>query len=101
MALVDEVDFTMVEGHAPSRRVEIYALSTCAFCEKAIAWFRERGESFGYVYIDRLDPDFKARLKAELKERHGAIPVYPFVTVDRTHGVSGYDTGKYLALLES
>lgn len=80
-------------------RIEVYALSTCAFCEKALEYLRHRGLAFDYVFVDQLDPEFKRQLKAELKAAYGDIPVFPFLVLDRRASVSGYTPEKYDQLL--
>jgi len=99
MSALEQVQFTHVEGKPDqSKSIEVFALSTCAFCERALAWLKDKNFSYDYVFLDQLDPEFKRQVKGELKEKHGNIPVFPLIILDKTEAISGFSEEKYEGL---
>ncbi|HQO39707.1 MAG TPA: glutaredoxin family protein, partial [Spirochaetota bacterium] len=64
---MENINFTYEEGKSKAGDVTVYALSTCAFCKKALKFLRENSISFRYVYVDELDYESREELKARLR----------------------------------
>ncbi len=78
--------------------VTIYSLTTCGWCAKAKAFFRERGINPFVIEYDMAGPELQAKISAELRE-HGAHG-FPFVKIGR-HVVPGYAPENYERLLKA
>jgi glutaredoxin len=83
---------------ATTPTVIVYSLTTCGWCAKAKAYFRERGISPFIVEFDMAGPDLQARISAEMTE-HGATG-FPFVKIG-AHVVPGYSPQDYERLLKA
>lgn len=104
MALMESIEcvhFDAKPAHKDfSKHLRVYALSTCAFCEDAIAFLKEEGLPFEYVFIDDLGTEIKRGLKLEIKAKFGQISVFPLLVIDHTTPISGYNHEKWVKLLE-
>ncbi|MFP4112821.1 MAG: glutaredoxin family protein [Spirochaetota bacterium] len=87
---IDKVDFTEVPGSSERYELTVYALSTCAFCKRAMEFLTEHGVGYRYVFLDQLDFDLKRAVKQELKERYENLPVFPVLTIDGKEAISGF-----------
>mgnify|MGYP000934658166 CR=1 FL=1 len=99
MSVQDKIDFTNVEGDSTGHSITVYALSTCGFCRRAISYLRDRKLAFRYVNIDQLEPEIKAELRAELRERHQRSLIFPFLVVDGDKSTTGFVKEKWDELL--
>jgi glutaredoxin-like protein NrdH len=55
--------------------------------------------SHRYIYLDRIDPDLKKKIKTELKSRYENLPVFPVVLVDRETALSGFTESRWRSVL--
>ncbi len=92
---IDKVEFNEVPGDAEPHKLTVYALSTCAFCKKAMRYLEEQGLTYRYIFLDQLDFDLKREVKQELKSRHRNIPVFPILTIDDDEALSGFAEQKW------
>ncbi len=92
---IDKVEFTEVPGSAEPHRLTVYALSTCAFCKKAMRYLESKGLTYRYVFLDQLDFDLKREVKQDLKSKFRNIPVFPVLTIDDHDAVSGFTEQKW------
>ena len=92
---IEKVEFIEVPGEAEPHRLTVYALSTCAFCRKAMRYLEEKGLTYRYIYLDQLDFDLKREVKQELKSRFRNIPVFPVLTIDDEEALSGFAEQKW------
>ncbi len=99
MSYVESVEYSKVDGTRADRHLRIYALSTCAFCEKAMNFLKEQNYQFEYLFMDLIDREVKRSIKSELKEKHGSIPLFPLLVVDGETAVSGFTEEKWRELL--
>jgi len=99
MTFIESVTYTKVEKSpdfvGTAHKLQVYALSTCAFCERALQFLKAQGLEHEFIFVDNLDPETKRSLKAELKEKYGNIPVFPLLVVDETTGLSGFTEEKW------
>ena len=77
------------------KKLVVYALSTCGFCERAMKFLQDLGLGYDFIFIDELEPWIKAALKEELKERFGAATVFPYLVIDDSTTVVGYTEEKW------
>ncbi len=103
MSLIDTVDYHVISAEADEqnagRQLTLYALSTCAFCEKAQDYLKKAKLSFSYIFLDDMELETKKALKVELKASFGNIPVFPLLVLNGTKSVSGFSEEKYQAFL--
>jgi glutaredoxin-like protein NrdH len=92
---IEKVEFIEVPGKAEPHKLTIYALSTCAYCRKAMRYLEEHGLTYRYIYLDQLDFDLKREVKQELKSRFLNIPVFPVLTIDGEDALSGFVQQKW------
>ncbi|MCK5587553.1 MAG: glutaredoxin family protein [Candidatus Lokiarchaeota archaeon] len=93
-----EIEFIHVLGNNKSRKVTLYALSTCGFCKRALAFLRENSIDFRYVFVDYLEKKVVGDLREELKEKSGRRHiVYPFLIVDDAPILVGFNEVNYKA----
>ncbi len=92
---LDKIDYKIVPGLNKDRKLKLYALSTCAFCKKAMTYLEEQGYEFQYIYLDQLDLDLKREAKKELKNTYGNVPVFPILTIDDSDAISGFIEPKW------
>ncbi len=83
-------DVEVVEGSDSGRDPFVFALSTCGFCRKAIAFLKERGVAFSYVYVDRLKPEEKKRIRTFVSETFNTSITYPFLIMKGNKWISGF-----------
>ena len=91
-----EIEFIHVSGNNKSHQVTLYALSTCGFCKRAIAFLKENSIDFKYVFVDQLEKKAVGDLRDELKEKSGRRHVaYPFLISDDEKFLGGFNEEKY------
>ena len=90
-----EVKFTCENGSRNCGDIKLYALSTCAFCKKALKYLRENSISFMYVFVDDMDPDEKDKLKSELKEKYKRDVGFPFMIINDDKIIVGFREEEY------
>ena len=93
---MDDIKFIFEEGNRKPGEVKVYALSTCAFCKKALKFLRENSICFSYVYVDELDPEVKEKLKAWLREKYKEETGFPFLVIDDSTVLIGFNEEKYI-----
>lgn len=97
--MIDKLDFTQEEGRINSKDLTVYALSTCAFCKKAINFLKEKDVAFRYIYLDKINPMVKQTVKSELKQKYESLPVFPILVIDNERAVSGFSEEKWKDIL--
>jgi glutaredoxin-like protein NrdH len=100
MSVEEKLKFTVQEGKDSRHDLTVYALSTCGYCKRALAYLQEKSLAFRYVYIDLLPPDVKTELKDELKEKFQRTLLFPFLVVDGKEATAGFDQEKWNDLLK-
>jgi glutaredoxin-like protein NrdH len=85
-AMLETLTYTDVAGSRPGPEITVYALSTCGFCKRALAWLGSKGLAYRYVYMDLVPHEVKTEAKRLLKERFKADVSFPFAVIDgKTH----------------
>ncbi len=97
--MIEGVEFTRETGTKDSHDVTVYALSTCGFCKRAIAYLRDNSVQFKYVYVDMLNFEIKQDLKKALAEKYSERVVFPFLVVDDSKCSAGFIEEEWNRLL--
>ncbi len=96
---MDDIKFTPEAGIKYPGEIRVYALSTCAFCKKALKFLRDNSICFSYVFVDELDPQVKDEIKAGLHRKFGEDVGFPFLVIDDKTVIVGFSEDKYNNLL--
>lgn len=92
---MDDITFIKENGTVNDGEIIIYALSTCAFCKKALNFLRENSIVFSYIYVDEFDFDKKQRIKEGLKQKYNRDVAFPFLVLNRTKVIVGFNEEEY------
>ncbi len=92
---MDDIVFIKEDGEKKKGEIIIFALSTCAFCRKALKFLRENSISFSYVYVDEFEHDKKTKIKNELKEKYKKDIGFPFLILNGTEVIIGFTEDEY------
>jgi glutaredoxin-like protein NrdH len=88
--MLDTLDYTSVPGSRAEHEITVYALSTCGFCKRALAFLNDRGIAYRYVYMDRVPLETKTEAKKALKERFKDEVAFPFAVIDGNRHLVGF-----------
>jgi glutaredoxin len=97
---IDQVTYKEIEGDRQEHDVILYALSTCAFCRRAIEYLKKEHIQFRYAYLDQIDVETKRAVKRELAERFDNIVVFPILVVDDQRAYSGFTESVWARALD-
>jgi glutaredoxin len=86
-----ELEFTLEEGSNEKNDVAVYALSTCGFCKRGINFLRTNSIKFRLLYFDNLPIEYKTELRLELEKKYETKIYFPFLVINDTLTLSGYD----------
>jgi glutaredoxin-like protein NrdH len=89
-AMLDTLAYTDVAGSRPGPEITVYALSTCGFCKRALAWLDAKGFAYRYVYMDLVPLEVKTDAKRQLKERFKADVSFPFAVIGGKDHLVGF-----------
>jgi glutaredoxin-like protein NrdH len=89
-SMLETLGYTTVEGTRKDRRIIVYALSTCGFCKKAMAFLQDKGFTYRYVYVDQIPLETKNEAKKALKERFHVDISFPFAVIDDDSHLVGF-----------
>ncbi|HPJ35058.1 MAG TPA: glutaredoxin family protein [Spirochaetota bacterium] len=96
---MENIEFINEKGARSIGEVKVYALSTCAFCKKALKFLRENSINFMYIYVDDMEHDDKQALKKKLKERYKKDVGFPFMVINDDRVIVGFLEKEYKKLL--
>ncbi len=88
--MLDDLDYTLVEGTRKDHAISLYTLSTCGFCKKAMAFLGRQGFSYRYIHVDLIPRERKTAIKKVLKESFNQDVAFPFAVIDDTSHLVGF-----------
>ncbi len=92
----ENLEFAKVEGEKKPCDIQIYALSTCGFCRRALAFLRNNKITFRYIYVDQLSYDLRQKIKRNLMAKFEQRIGFPFAVIDDGEKVLvGFTETKY------
>ncbi len=94
---MNDIIFTEEPGVHNVGDIKIYALSTCAFCKKALNYLREKLICFEYIYVDDLKWGMKRELKTYLKDKYNRDVGFPFLVINDETVLVGFRENEYEA----
>ncbi len=95
---MEDIKFIIEDGNKDFGEVKVYALSTCAFCKKALKYLRDNKIKFMYIYVDDLAPDNKQELKERLKQTYKKDVGFPFMIINGEQVIVGFKEEEYKTL---
>jgi len=88
--MLDTLDYVSVPGSVRDHDITIYALSTCGFCKRAIAFLNDRKVAYRYIHVDSIPLETKTEVKRLLKEKFKEDVAFPFAVVDGDKHLVGF-----------
>jgi glutaredoxin len=88
--MLDTLEYTPVDGAIKDHEIVVFALSTCGFCKRAMAFLNEKGFAYRYIYIDKIPLEKKTEVKRILKEQYKDDVAFPFATIDGSAHLVGF-----------
>jgi glutaredoxin-like protein NrdH len=88
--MLDTLEYTRVEGENKTHTVTVYALSTCGFCKRALAFLDANKVEYSYVYMDKIPLETKNKAKQVLKDRFHQDVAFPFAVIDDKECLVGF-----------
>lgn len=93
--MLDYIEYTDAPGNIHERDAEVYALSTCGFCKRGLAFLRENGIAHRYVYIDLLPFEVKTRVKEDLRSKFKEYVSFPYMVLDGEETLIGFTEAEW------
>lgn len=84
------IPFSTREGMHGERPLTLFALSTCGFCRRAIAFLDERGLAYRFVYVDKLGKSMQDDIRAYVKCTFRTLVSYPFLCIGEEDYLTGF-----------
>jgi len=88
--MFDYLEYTRKDGTNKRHDVEVYALSTCGFCKRALAFLDEHGIEHRYVHVDLVPLETKNKAKAALADQFKTFISFPFAVIDGKDYLVGF-----------
>jgi glutaredoxin len=88
--MFDYLKYTQVAGKNDRHDVEVYALSTCGFCKRALYFLNENHIAYRYVYVDLVSIDVKNQAKEALKAQFAEHVSFPYAVIDGKTTLVGF-----------
>ncbi len=79
--MLETLSYIPVDGPRKEPAITIYALSTCGFCKRAMAFLDKNGFAYRYIHVDTIPIETKNEAKRVLKETYKTDVAFPFATV--------------------
>ncbi len=91
--------FESVDGSVDAGDIMIYALSTCGFCKRALAFLRDNSIKFRYIYFDDLQSEEKSEIREHLRNTFNETVRFPFLVYNNERCLVGFDEDEWKSLL--
>jgi glutaredoxin-like protein NrdH len=80
------------------KNIQMYALSTCIYCQNTKRWFAEHRIEYDCIDVDLLEETEKYAILKEMKGKTGMVS-FPTVIID-DNIIKGYKPAKFKEVLE-
>ena len=87
---LEQIPFTFVQGKAPKEPLTLFALSTCGFCRRAIAFLDELGVEYRYVHMDKISRGQQDVIRTYVKAKYKIAVSFPFLCVGDKDFLTGF-----------
>ena len=87
---LQEIQFEQIHGRSMKQPLTLFALSTCGFCKRAIAFLNDQGYSYRYVHMDTLNREQQDIIRSYVKRTFKIAISYPFLCLGESDFLSGF-----------
>lgn len=87
---LEGIPFTRIEGKSPTKPLTVFALSTCGFCRRALAFLDDQGIAYRYVHVDKIDRPLQDGIRSYVKETFRTPLSYPFLCIGEDDYLTGF-----------
>lgn len=95
------VDFEEVPGENDNHDVQMYAISTCAWCKKTKKLLKELNVKYRFIDIDTLKGEKKKKIMDRLREYNPASSVPTLVIDSGDKVIKGFKENEIREALET
>jgi glutaredoxin len=97
--MLETLKYTTVDGERKDHEITVYALSTCGFCKRALAFLNAERIAYRFVHMDLVPLETKNEAKKELKEKFKDDVAFPFAVIDGERHLVGFIEPDWIATL--
>ena len=87
---LQKIPFNEVAGKETTESLTIFALSTCGFCRRALAFLDEHGYAYRYVHMDKLPKDQQDIIRSYIKTKFKIAISFPFLMLGEHDFLTGF-----------
>lgn len=88
--ILESIQYNDVPGQRNNHTITVYALSTCGFCKRALAFLNNYSFAHRYIYVDLIPLETKNEIKEALKNKFKVNIAFPFAVIDETKYLVGF-----------
>ena len=97
--IIPDLNWNIVnEENQKTQKVRIYyfSLTTCSYCKKGIKWLNEKGLTYSWLYIDKINLETKQAIKKWVQKKYNlssrmGSPFVIFRTSEKDFISNGFD----------
>lgn len=88
--MFDYVDFEIQEGEKRQKKITLLGLTTCSFCKRAKEFLDDHKLCYDYLFLDKIDPELKKKMKDEFSREYGKRLSYPTLILENGELLTGF-----------
>ncbi len=88
--MFDYIDFDKQEGERQEKKLILLGLTTCGFCKRAKEFLDGHGFRYDYLFMDKIDPELKKKMKSEFSDHYGKRLSYPTLILENDELLTGF-----------
>lgn len=89
--MFEYLEFRSVDGKRNDHDLKLFILTTCAHCERALAYLAKEGVAYRVVYGDELPVELKRRLRNDFVRSFHSPVRYPSLVIDDSEMLAGFE----------
>ncbi len=87
----DDLTYEESPGGARTIPLTVYALTSCAHCRDGMALLDSLGYGYRYIFVDRLPPEARIRIKKDIGATFHRNLLFPFLQLPGDEFLFGYE----------
>lgn len=88
--MFDNLEFDKSEGSRSDHKLTLLGLTTCSFCKKGKQFLDDHDLNYEYLFLDKIDPELKKKMKIEFTEKFDKRLSYPTLIIDNEEILTGF-----------